>query len=239
MVWTPLKNISQLGWLFPIHGKIENVPNHQPVYRSHQPSVYTNIIIPPNCMICWSMDNWLKILESPYHKVCKNQPEYFYHIVGVFVQTDIRSTLVDDLPIISVSYLHQGSHCSKYVLIINIVNIWVYLHILIISSFRLNISLVSCLFDVPRKSLLAIYVVNVGWFLMPIINNYIYTIVELFPLIHESNARMLGCLECGMVQCLEGWRVGWLDGFGWFLFHSCLLSYDLLPVSWILLPVVS
>ena len=30
MVWTPLKNISQLGLLFPIYGKIENVPNHQP-----------------------------------------------------------------------------------------------------------------------------------------------------------------------------------------------------------------
>ena len=30
MVSTPLKNISQLGSLFPIHGKIKNVPNHQP-----------------------------------------------------------------------------------------------------------------------------------------------------------------------------------------------------------------
>ena len=27
---TPLKNISQLGWLFPIYGKIKHVPNHQP-----------------------------------------------------------------------------------------------------------------------------------------------------------------------------------------------------------------
>ena len=26
----PLKNISQLGWLFPIYGKIKNDPNHQP-----------------------------------------------------------------------------------------------------------------------------------------------------------------------------------------------------------------
>ena len=34
MVWTPLKNISQLGWLFPIYGKIKNVPNHQPVHLS-------------------------------------------------------------------------------------------------------------------------------------------------------------------------------------------------------------
>ena len=35
VVWTPLKNISQLGWLFPIYGKIKNVPNHQPVYCAH------------------------------------------------------------------------------------------------------------------------------------------------------------------------------------------------------------
>ena len=31
VVSTPLKSISQLGWLFPIYGKIKNVPNHQPV----------------------------------------------------------------------------------------------------------------------------------------------------------------------------------------------------------------
>ena len=30
VVWTPLKNICQLGWLFPIYGKIKTVPNHQP-----------------------------------------------------------------------------------------------------------------------------------------------------------------------------------------------------------------
>ena len=31
VVSTPLKNISQLKWLFPIDGKIKHVPNHQPV----------------------------------------------------------------------------------------------------------------------------------------------------------------------------------------------------------------
>ena len=30
VVSTPPKNISQLGWFFPIYGKIKNVPNHQP-----------------------------------------------------------------------------------------------------------------------------------------------------------------------------------------------------------------
>ena len=31
VVSTPLKNISLLGWLFPIYGKTKTVPNHQPV----------------------------------------------------------------------------------------------------------------------------------------------------------------------------------------------------------------
>ena len=30
MVSPPLKNISQMGLLFPIYGKMKNVPNHQP-----------------------------------------------------------------------------------------------------------------------------------------------------------------------------------------------------------------
>ena len=28
----PLWKMSQLGWLFPIYGKIKNVPNHQPIF---------------------------------------------------------------------------------------------------------------------------------------------------------------------------------------------------------------
>ena len=43
VVWTPLKNISQLGWLFPIYGKIKNVPNHQPVIIY---STYTKRYLP-------------------------------------------------------------------------------------------------------------------------------------------------------------------------------------------------
>ena len=30
VVWTPLKNISQMGWWLQIYGKIKHVPNHQP-----------------------------------------------------------------------------------------------------------------------------------------------------------------------------------------------------------------
>ena len=33
VVSTPLKYISQLGLLFPMYGKIKNVPNHQPVLQ--------------------------------------------------------------------------------------------------------------------------------------------------------------------------------------------------------------
>jgi hypothetical protein len=35
VVSTPLKNISQLGLLFPIYGKIKNVPNHQQDGNQH------------------------------------------------------------------------------------------------------------------------------------------------------------------------------------------------------------
>ena len=39
VVSTPLKNISQLGWLVPIYAKIKNVPNHQPDIYIHT-SIY-------------------------------------------------------------------------------------------------------------------------------------------------------------------------------------------------------
>ena len=45
VVWTPLKNISQLGWLFPIYGKIKNVPNYQPVYVCIHIYIYIYIYI--------------------------------------------------------------------------------------------------------------------------------------------------------------------------------------------------
>jgi hypothetical protein len=33
--FNPLKNISQMGLLFPIYGTIKHVPNHQPVIVIH------------------------------------------------------------------------------------------------------------------------------------------------------------------------------------------------------------
>ena len=50
VVSTPLKNISQLGWLFPIYGKIKNVPNHQPdSYTAIQVSII--IYLKPNLFV--------------------------------------------------------------------------------------------------------------------------------------------------------------------------------------------
>ena len=47
--WTPLKNISQLGWLFPIYGKIKKNPNHQPVFlkqpTSQGPAKRVSVIV--------------------------------------------------------------------------------------------------------------------------------------------------------------------------------------------------
>ena len=54
MVSTHLKNISQLGWLLAIYGKIKNVPNHQLVFPSSvgiitfHPPVTSSIV-----GICW------------------------------------------------------------------------------------------------------------------------------------------------------------------------------------------
>ena len=53
VVWTTLKNISQLGWLFPIYGKIKNVPNHQPEKIEETPiSNGSSLFLIPACWIC-------------------------------------------------------------------------------------------------------------------------------------------------------------------------------------------
>ena len=46
VVWTPLKNISRLGWLFPICGKIKNIPNHQPASDSCSSVVFSSLLSP-------------------------------------------------------------------------------------------------------------------------------------------------------------------------------------------------
>ena len=50
VVWTPLKNISQLGWLFPIYRKIKNVPNHQPD-KDSQSVIHSHFLQDLTCKI--------------------------------------------------------------------------------------------------------------------------------------------------------------------------------------------
>ena len=62
---TPLKNISQLGWLFPIYWKKRNVPNHQSAdYRSililwKWDPIWSSV---PPCLVWWS---WTKLITCP------------------------------------------------------------------------------------------------------------------------------------------------------------------------------
>ena len=51
VVWTPLKNISHLGWLFPIYGKIKNVPNHQPAMKF---------------VIIFHLNTFIMMVQSPF-----------------------------------------------------------------------------------------------------------------------------------------------------------------------------
>ena len=52
VVSTPLKNVRQLGLLFPIHGKIKHVPNHQPVYCSW--CLWSNLWLEGSSITCIS-----------------------------------------------------------------------------------------------------------------------------------------------------------------------------------------
>ena len=58
---TPLKNISQLGWLFLTYGKIKNVPNHQPVQMMFpsKMSIHRGALF-----LCWLTKRSLR-LEPP------------------------------------------------------------------------------------------------------------------------------------------------------------------------------
>ena len=53
VVSTPLKDISQLGWLSPIYGKIKNVPNHQPAMNQRQ-------LIQPMSSLAKQYEQWLR-----------------------------------------------------------------------------------------------------------------------------------------------------------------------------------
>ena len=67
VVWTPLKNISQLGLLFPIYGKIKNVPNHQPdkcCYGHHGLVLILTLTITALDCDCRQYHDWCIIVGS-------------------------------------------------------------------------------------------------------------------------------------------------------------------------------
>ena len=61
VVSTPLKNISQFGWLFPIYGKTKSVQNHQPVHMAIS-IILSYIIIPSGND--WQFANLRMAIES-------------------------------------------------------------------------------------------------------------------------------------------------------------------------------
>ena len=66
VVWTPLKNISQLGWLFPIYGKIKNVPNHQPDHILRHPMLRQ---ANKTANILWILFLWIQVRYDMYHTI--------------------------------------------------------------------------------------------------------------------------------------------------------------------------
>ena len=52
VVSIPLKNISHLGWLFPIYGKIKDVPNHQPGNKKNRSFSENQVPPDPNKSSC-------------------------------------------------------------------------------------------------------------------------------------------------------------------------------------------
>jgi hypothetical protein len=91
VVSIPLKNISQLGWLFPIYGKIKNVPNHQPVlYFSHRPTWFeADMISEPSSHLHWGLFCKCRTSEIPCGQACRNCTRTNYnHGYGYKKQTN-------------------------------------------------------------------------------------------------------------------------------------------------------
>ena len=79
---TPLKNISQLGWLFPIYGKIKNVPNHQPAtyYKTLQQVPHESL--PLNLKYPQTKTWFLRQIPLPHRTVewsCYNLRRMWFH----------------------------------------------------------------------------------------------------------------------------------------------------------------
>ena len=97
---TPLKNISQLGWLFPIYGQIKHVPNHQPViywYEEKPKAIGLEfLLISWRCLKClrfktmvpeWilkQMVNWIFILSNLWNTMYRWYT--IYHRISQYIK---------------------------------------------------------------------------------------------------------------------------------------------------------
>ena len=85
VVSNPLKNISQLGWLFPIYGKITNVPNHQPAIISYEIHFCYFTLVDIFSSVCWVINH---ILQYLHILVCGSQINRFFLVTPrVFVHS--------------------------------------------------------------------------------------------------------------------------------------------------------
>ena len=89
-VSTPLKNLSQLGWLFPIHGRIKNVPNHQPEMDENWG--YPIEEIHPVKVTHSSTSHWPQFLVWPAQDICFLYKIWTCHIFDFEKQTQISES---------------------------------------------------------------------------------------------------------------------------------------------------
>ena len=87
VVSTPLKNISQLGWFFPIYGKLKHVPNHQPEYDQIAATHATQLVFKSEVVDVMSWSN-----VSHAHARC-------IHLGSILSQVGASSCEATHLPI--------------------------------------------------------------------------------------------------------------------------------------------
>ena len=121
---TPLKNISQLGWLFPIYGKIKNVPNHQPVVKPNNICRCKWLIDIQSCeaWTCGSANGqtaFCKVTIDSCHPSWQNMAKSnFYNSVTQSSLTEMKSQWC------LVQSLANASLCRRMLYIFNIEAWW-------------------------------------------------------------------------------------------------------------------
>ena len=101
---TPLKNISQLGLLFPIYGKIKKVPNRQP-------GIYTYIHTKNTLGKWWLFSN------------CKTSSRHFRGMMGCLCKATVIVLAVR-------STNGQWGHCNLGIIIYIYMYVYIYMYII-------------------------------------------------------------------------------------------------------------